>query len=86
MSEHDYWKSLAKSYERTINRLTEAIAEQGELMKLPTPDKCFKKTAYPLQKCEGETMTRVWWPTCIYLKNGKCQLNACVKNTKGARS
>ena len=54
----------------------------SELMKLPTPKKCYKKTAYPLLKCDGETLTRVTWPTCIYLKNGKCQLNACVKNTR----
>lgn len=52
---------------------------------LPAQDKCFDKTAYPLIKDEGETVTRVLWPTCIYLKDGKCQLNACMKNTKGVR-
>lgn len=51
---------------------------------LPTPGKCFKRTSYYNQKIEG--LSRVTWPTCIYLKNGKCQLNACVKNTKGARA
>ena len=50
---------------------------------LPTPKKCFEKTAYPLNKCEGETVTRVTWPTCIYFKNGKCQLNGCIKNMGG---
>lgn len=55
-----------------------------ESTQLPTPIKCYTKTAYPLNKYKGEIVTRVTWPTCIYLKNGKCQLNACVKNTKGA--
>lgn len=48
--------------------------------KLPIPDKCYEKTGYPHQK--SDSINRVIWPTCIYLKNGKCQLNACVKNTK----
>ena len=51
-----------------------------ESTQLPTPIKCYTKTAYPLNKYEGETITRVTWPTCIYLKNGKCQLNGCIKN------
>ena len=51
--------------------------------KLPTPSKSFKKTIYPNQKIEA--LSRVAWPTCIYLKNGRCQLNACVKNTKGGK-
>lgn len=48
---------------------------------LPTPKKCFEKTYYPAQK--GELYKRYVTPACIYLtKDGKCELNACVKNTK----
>ena len=54
-------------------------------MELPIPAKCYKQTGYPLLKADGDVITRVTWPTCIYLKNGKCQLNGCVKNTKGVR-
>ena len=50
-------------------------------MTLPTPKKCYEKTSYYNQKIYG--MSRVTWPTCIYLKNGKCQLNGCIKNTRG---
>ena len=52
--------------------------------KLEATSKCYKQTVYPNQKYEG--ISRVLWPTCIYLKNGKCELNACVKNTKGVRA
>jgi len=49
---------------------------------LPTPKKCFEKTYYPAQK--GDTYKRYVTPACIYLtKDGKCELNACVKNMKG---
>ena len=63
--------------------ITQTIVPLRESTQLPTPIKCYIKTAYPLNKCEGETLTRVTWPTCIYLtKEGKCELNACVKNTR----
>lgn len=54
-------------------------------MELPIPAKCYKQTAYPLLKADGDVITRVTWPTCIYLKKGKCQLNGCVKNTRKVR-
>lgn len=45
---------------------------------LPMMDKCFMKTPY-YNQIDGGT-TRLIFPTCIYLKNGKCQLNGCIKN------
>ena len=51
-----------------------------ESTQLPTPKRCFEQTSYPLLKADGDVITRVTWPTCIYLKNGKCQLNGCIKN------
>ena len=53
-----------------------------QTIELPTPKKCYDKTSYYNQKIYG--MSRVTWPTCIYFKNGKCELNGCVKNTKGS--
>ena len=65
-----------------------SVLKGGDCMRqtdtLPIPDKCLKQTAYPLNKYDGETLTRVTWPACIYFKNGKCQLNACIKNTRGS--
>lgn len=50
---------------------------------LPRSDKCYEPTVYLSQKRLG--LNKTTFPVCIYLdhKNGRCTLNACVKNTKG---
>lgn len=45
---------------------------------LPGMAKCMEKTIYYFQKSTG--YYRTTFPCCIYLKNGKCTLNGCIKN------
>ena len=46
---------------------------------LPAPDKCYEKTVYPLQT--DNPLKKYVTSTCVYLsKEGKCQLNGCIKN------
>lgn len=45
---------------------------------LPMPDKCTEQTFYYNQINGG--ITRLIYKTCVYLENGKCQLNGCIKN------
>lgn len=51
---------------------------------LPPSARCYNKTYYPLQR--NDAISKYTFPTCIYLKDGKCQLNACVKNMKGEQN
>ena len=54
----------------------------SKLMTLPIPQKCQERTVYPVQK--GDLSKKYVTRTCVYLtKEGKCELNACVKNLKG---
>ena len=46
---------------------------------LPAPDKCYQKTMYPLQT--DNPIKKYVTSACVYLsKDGKCQLNGCIKN------
>lgn len=45
---------------------------------LPIMDKCNEQTFY-YNQIEGGT-TRLIYKTCVYLENGKCTLNGCIKN------
>ena len=45
---------------------------------LPGMAKCMEKTIYPNQK--RASFSRITYPCCVYLENGKCTLNDCIKN------
>ena len=46
---------------------------------LPALDRCYTKTVYPLQT--DNPLKKYVTSTCVYLsKEGKCQLNGCIKN------
>ena len=52
---------------------------------LTVPRKCYERTVYPTQI--GDPVKKYIRSTCVYLtRDGKCELNACIKNAKGART
>jgi len=41
-------------------------------------DKCYKPTVFYRS---DESYTK--WPSCVYLRNGKCELSACIRREDG---